>query len=158
MFSTFVAAFPVVRLYSQGLGLDNSLCVMMLSFKSLDSWYVLIVLAINTSFSVCTIAMYVSITHVLRNRQKELSKKRTNYHQRQQQSSITVRIVCILLTNSTCWLVMVFLGILVETGVIIQGHVFSICAVTVLPISALLNPIINFFTTSAFVKSCKKLI
>ena len=70
---------------------------------------------------------------------------------------ITVRIICVVLTNSTCWMVMIIVGVLLKSGLIIEPKVFSMCTVTVLPISALLNPILNVFTTSDFTVEFKKI-
>ena len=153
----FIAAFPVGTLYFHQRGLNNVLCVMMLSFEHLNAWYVLIVLILNTTMSICNIIMYSSIIHSLRRRQKRLTEMA-----RQQQSghldvTITVRIVCVVLTNSTCWMVMVIVGSLLKSGLIIEPKIFSMCTVIVLPISALLNPILNVFTTSDFIKVFKNI-
>ena len=50
---------------------------------------------------------------------------------------------------------MLVMGILLQSGVVIEEKIFSICAASALPISALLNPILNIFTTSEFMLACK---
>ena len=72
--SIAIAAFPVVILYLNQGGLNNALCVMMLSFEHLSLWYVLIVPIINTAISLCEIILYLSIVHLLRRRQQRLTK------------------------------------------------------------------------------------
>ena len=50
---------------------------------------------------------------------------------------------------------MVLMGILLQSSVVTEVKIFSFCAVSVIPISALLNPVLNIFTTSEFVEKCK---
>ena len=155
--SIAIAAFPVGTLYVNQRGLNNALCVMMLSSEHLNSWYVLIVLIINTAISPCEIILYLSIIHLLRRRQQRLTKMTSHQQSKRGDLVITVRIICVVLTNSTCWMVMVIVGALLKSGLIIDPKIFSMCTVTVLPISALLNPILNVFTTSDFIAGFKKI-
>ena len=55
-------------------------------------------------------------------------------------------------------MVMVLMGILLKSGVLGVTKTFSFSAVAVLPISALLNPILDVYTTSEFMKTCKGII
>ena len=158
LFSLLIAGFPAGALYLQQKGLNNALCVMMLSFEHLDSWYVLIVLILNTTISLCNIVMYSSIIHLLRRRQQRLTQMTCQQNKRTHGDVIiTVRIICVVLTNSTCWMVMVIVGVLLKSGLIMEPKIFSMCTVTVLPVSAILNPILNVFTTSDFMTVLKNI-
>ena len=150
--SILIALYPVVITYINQTQLNNALCVILLSFKQLNLWYVLGVFIINTSVSLFNVVMYLSIIHVLRQRQKQLAEMTSQQlqHRKQMDTAITIRIVCCVFTNSTCWIVMVLIGICLQSGMILESKLFSVCAVVALPISALLNPIINIFTTSEF--------
>ena len=152
--SILIATLAVVLSYLNETRLNNVLCNMMLSFEELDMWYILIVLILNTVISICNIIMYSAIIHELWQRKKRLAAM-THQQRKGQDVAITIRIISCVLTNSTCWMFVVIMGILLQSGVIIKAETFSICAASNLPVSALLNPILNIFTTSEFVERVK---
>ena len=153
--SAGIATFPFVTAYIHQIQLNNALCIMMISFKQFDSVYVLAVVILNTITSLCNIVLYSCIIYLLRQRQKRLATMTRQQQQKHQDVAITVRIICVVLTNSTCWMTMVLMGILLQSGVVTEVKIFSFCAVSVIPISALLNPVLNIFTTSEFMEKCK---
>ena len=153
--SAGIVTFPFVTAYIQQSQFNNALCIMMISFKQFDVVYVIAVIILNTATSLCNIFLYSAIIYLLRQRQKRLATMTRQQQQKHQDVAITVRIICIVLTNSTCWMTLFIMGILRQSGVVADAKIFSFCAVSVLPISALLNPVLNIFTTSEFVESFK---
>ena len=155
--SAGIATFPFVTTYIQQTQFNNAVCIMMISFKQFHFVYVLAVVILNTITSLCNTILYSCIIYSLRQRQKRLASMTSQQQQTQQDVTITIRIICVVLTNSTCWMTLFLLGILLQSGVVTEAKIFSFCAVSVLPISALLNPVLNIFTTSEFVDSFKTL-
>ena len=153
----FIVTFPIVTAYIYQTQFNNALCIMMISFKQFHPGFVLTVVILNTTVSLCNIVLYSSIIYLLRQRQKRLAAMTSQQQLKHQDVTITIRIICVVLTNSTCWMIMVLIGILLLSGVVIEAKIFSFCAVSALPISALLNPILNIFTTSEFVQACKSM-
>ena len=153
--SAGIVTFPFVTAYIQQTQFNNALCIMMISFKEFDFVYVLAIVILNTAASLCNMFLYSAIIYLLRQRQKRLTTMTRQQKQKHQDVAITVRIICVVLTNSTCWMTLFFMGILLQSGVVTEATIFSFCAVSVLPISALLNPVLNIFTTSGFLGNCK---
>ena len=146
-----IAIVPIMNLIWKQKGLNNSLCVMLLAFEDLNPWYVLFVVIINTAISISNLCMYSAIIFMLRGRQKKLQEM-TSAKTDKTSTDVTIRIICTVLSNSICWMTLLLLGILLKSGVVIHSNVFSICAVSVLPISSILNPLLNIFTTTEFRK------
>ena len=153
--SAGIVTFPFVTAYIQQIQFNNALCVMIISFEEFDFVYVLAVVILNTVISLFHMFLYSSIIYLFRQRQKQLATMTRPQKRNNQDVAITSRIICIVLSNSTCWMTIFIMGILLQSGVVTEAKVFSFCAVSVLPISALLNPVLNIFTTSQFVESCK---
>ena len=65
-------------------------------------------------------------------------------------TSINVRIVFIVLANSSCWLFIVILEICQMLGVLFNNSIYSYCVVILLPLNTLLNPLLNVYTTLEF--------
>ena len=153
--SAGIVTFPFVTAYIQQSQFNNALCITMISFKQFDIVYVLAIIILNTAISLCNKLLYSAIIYLLRQRQKRLATMTRQQQQKHQDVAITVRIICVVLTNSTCWMTLFIMGILLQSGVVTEAKIFSYCAVSVLPISALLNPVLNIFTTSEFVEGFK---
>ena len=153
-----IAVLPVVIFHFNQRGLNNAVCVTMLAFEILNTWYLFTVLILNTFTAVINIIMNSCVIYALWNQRKHLEAMTVHQQRKRSDAAITVRIICVVLASSTCWMVMVLVGILLKSGVIIKSHVFSMCAVIVLPISILLNPLLNIYTTSEFTIFWEKIL
>ena len=155
--SAAIVAFPVVTAYFHQIQLNNAMCIMMVSFRQFHFSYGLTVIILNSIISLCNIFLCSSVIHLLHQRKKRLAAMTSQQQHKHRDATITIRIICIVLTNSTCWMFMVIMEILLQSGVAVREKIFSISAVSALPVSALLNPILNIFTTSEFVEACKSM-
>ena len=155
--SVGIAVFPVVTSYFYNSRISNELCAVMLSVSQLEVGYALTVLMFNTMICLCNIIMAISIIRVSRNRQKQLTTM-TTQQLKHMNAQVNACIICVIFTDSACWIAMILMGIVLQSGVIVEAKVLLVCAASVLAISSLLNPILNVFSTSDFRKTCESVI
>ena len=150
--ASIVSLTPVLNLYFTNLGLNNAMCVAILCTDLLNPWIVVSIYVINTIATVTNLVMHVGVMTAVHNMQhnKQFSQAR-----RKQEFSVTIRIILLSFTNSICWLVLETVGLLHMNGIIISKAMFAGIATVVLPISTLLNPILNVFTTTEFLHEAK---
>lgn len=146
--SSIIAASPIVYLYVQDKPIDNALCVMMLNFNYLPLGHIIPNVLLNSFLTLANIIMYTAIVVSVFTHKTKLGQRS---NKKSMNITITLRIVCTVFTNSTCWLLVVIMGTLTHTGMIIDPHAFAICVLSVLPVGPMLNPILNLFTTQRFV-------
>ena len=119
-------------------------------FDLLNIWIVTTLYVINTIVTIVSIMLHAGVIRSVHNMQhnKNLSKARRNLDR-----SVTIRVVLLLLTNSSRWLVLGTIGLFHMTGFTINKSIFAGIVTVVLPISSLLNPTINVFTTREFLNT-----
>ena len=83
--------------------------------------------------------------------------KQFSQARRKREQSVTVRIILLIFTNSNCWLVLGTVGLLHMNGIFISKTMFTLITITVLPISTLLDPTLNVFTTTTFFVKVKRI-
>ena len=147
-----ISLTAVLNLYFNNLGLNNAMCVAILCIHVMDTWIVATIYVINTSVTVTNLVLHVGVMRAVRNMQhnKQFSQAR-----RERERSVTIRIISLIFANSSCWLVLGTVGFLHMNGIFITKTMFAGITTVVLPISALLNPILNVFTTTEFFDSIK---
>ena len=59
--SLTIAILPVVELYLNSQGFNNSMCVLLLCFDRLSSWVIAVIYVINTIISIVNVFLYASI-------------------------------------------------------------------------------------------------
>ena len=156
--AAFIISFaPFLYLYLNNIALNNAMCIIVLLFDRLDLWIVATMYAINTIVTLVSIVLHAGVIRAVHNMQHN---KTVTQARRSRKHSVTIRIVLLILTNSSRWLVLGIVGLLHMTGISISQTIFAGIVTAVLPISAILNPILNVFTTTEFFDTiqikCKK--
>ena len=143
---------PLLNLYWKNSGLNNAMCITILSFDLLDLWIVATIYTVNTIVTIITLVLHVGVVRAVRNTPQfqHLSNARRN-----RERSVTIRIVSLIITNSTCWLVLGSVSLIHMIGLPMNNTVFAGVVTIVLPLSSLLNPVLNVFTTSEFTDTVK---
>ena len=131
--SVVIAVFPVVTSYFYNSRISNALCAVMLSVGQLEFGYALTVLIFNTMICLCNIIMAISIIRVSRNRQKQLTTM-TTQQLKHMNAQVNACIICVIFTDSACWIAMILMGTVLQSGVIVEAKVLLVCAASVLPI------------------------
>ena len=142
-----VSLAPVFNLYYNNLELNNAMCVAILCIDLLSPWIVAFIYVTNNIVTVTNLVLHVGVMRAVYNMQhnKQFSQAR-----RKREHSVTIRIIFLIFTNSSCWLVLGTVGLLHMNGIFISKTIFAGIATVVLPVSTLLNPILNVFTTTTF--------
>ena len=148
-----LSVLPNLNLYILAQGLNNALCVALISFNSFSVWLIALMCSINTVVILMNALLYSSVIRVILNRK---NNPVANQQRNSKEFSITVRIVCIIVANSSSWMILLFIGALQISGVLVNTKVFAICALFLLPINTVINPIFNFFTTTEFAQIIKR--
>ena len=150
-----LSLLPVLSLYFNNLGLNNAMCVTMLSFALLDIWIVAGIYVINTIVIVTTLVLYLGVIKAVRSMQQSRQNAQAR-RSRERLQLVTTRIVLLIFTNSSCWLVLGTVSLLQMIGFSITKTVLAVIVTVALPISTLLNPILNVYTTQDFFEIIKE--
>ena len=153
-----IALTPSLSMYFNNTELNNAMCITILCFDLLNVWIVASIYLINTTATVTKFVLHAAVMKAIYDMQHN---KQFSHAKRKRKRLVNIRIVFLVFTNSSCWLVLGNVGLLYMAGVSISKTMFSGIVTAVLPISTLLNPILNVFTTSeflSFVVTKKKLI
>ena len=150
--ASIVSLTPVLNLYFKNLGLNNAMCVAILCINLLNPWIVVSIYVINTIVTVANLVMHVGVMRAVHNMQHN---KEFSHARRKREFSVAIRIILLIFTNSSCWLVLGTVGLLHMNGIFISKTAFAGIATVVLPISTLLNPVLSIFTTTEFLDEVK---
>ena len=90
------------------------MCVTILCFDLVDEWIVIIIYLLNTIITVSNVALNVAVVIAV---YKMKHRKQFSNVKRKTEQSVTVRLVLLIFTNSSCWLVLGTVGLLHMTGV-----------------------------------------
>ena len=142
-----ISLIPSLRMYLDNVELNNAMCVTILCFDLLALWIVWSIYLINTIATITNLVLHVAIMRAIHNMQHNMQFSQARHSK---ELSVTIRIILLIFTNSSCWLVLGNVGILYMAGTSISKSMFSSIVTAALPISILLNPILNVFTTNEF--------
>ena len=142
-----ISLIPSLSMYFDNVELNNAMCVTILCFDLLAVWIVWSIYLMNTVATITNLVLHVAIMKAVHNMQKSMQFSQAR---RRRELSVTIRIIFLIFTNSSCWLVLGNVGLLYMAGTSITKSMFSSIVTAVLPISTLLNPILNVFTTNEF--------
>ena len=142
-----ISLIPSLSMYFNDIELNNAMCVTLLCFDLLALWIVWSIYIINTVATVTNLVLHVAIMRAIHNMQRN---SQFSQARRSRELSVTIRIVFLIFTNSSCWFVLGNVGLLYMAGAFISKSMFSSIVTAVLPISTLLNPILNVLTTNEF--------
>ena len=155
LISALVAAAPVIMLYLKSRDFNNNLCIMLISFDQLPMWMILLLFIINTLVPLINVGLNSVIIKIL-HRNHELKKDMIRNKKQRKERGITSRIVLLVLVNSGCWIAVIILALLKEFGVLTDMKLFANIGMVCLPVSSLINPILNCFTSQEFIKMFHK--
>ena len=142
-----ISLIPSLSMYFNNVELNNAMCITILCFDLLALWIVWSIYLINTIATITNLALHVAIMKAAHNMQQGMQFSQAR---RSKELSVTIRIIFLIFTNSSCWLVLGNVSLLYMAGTSISKSMFSSIVTAVLPISTLLNPILNVFTTNEF--------
>ena len=142
-----ISLAPDLSLYFNNIALNNAMCVTILSFALLDIWIVGGIFVINTIVIVTTLVFHLGVIKAVRNMQQN---RQIAQARRSRERLVTTRIVLLIFTNNSCWLVLGTVSLMQMAGVSITKTMLAAIVTAVLPVSTLLNPILNVYTTMEF--------
>ena len=142
-----ISLIPSLSMYFNNVELNNAMCITILCFDLLALWIVWSIYLINTIATITNLVLHVAIMKAIHNMQQGMQFSQAR---RSKELSVTIRIIFLIFTNSSCWLVLGNVSLLYMAGTSISKSMFSSIVTAVLPISTLLNPILNVFTTNEF--------
>ena len=152
LLGSLISLLPIIDLYiynEEEEGLTNALCVSLVSFSSFSVWLIVLVCSVNTLIIVLNAVLYSSVIRVILNR-KKLSATSTGSKKNKMERAITTRIVCLIVANSCSWMIIFLVGVLQISGSLVSAALYSSFAVALLPVSTIVNPLLNCYTTGEF--------
>ena len=155
LISALLALSPVAMLYIKGKRFNDNLCIMLLSLDELPMMVNLLLFTINTLVPILNVILntvIIKTLHKVQKRQQDMTQK-DMYGDR----GITSRIILLVFVNSSCWIFLITLTLFKEFGMIDDSNLFANLIIVCLPISSLINPILNCFTSQEFKTIFKKM-
>ena len=129
------------------------MCVIILSFHLLKRWLVVSIYLLNSTIILTNVGLHVAVVKVVLSKQSNI---KVTLARRKTDRKVTLRIVCLIFTTTCCWAVLGTVGMLQMAGVSFSKIILAGSVTFVLPVSTILNPSLNVFTTREFISSVQQ--
>ena len=101
--------------------------------------------------ALCYACIYVSVKRSSGRVQKSAGSKNNT-----EEIKFATRMAFLVFTNFFCWMPIITMGVLAQTGVFISGDIYAFTAVLILPLNSALNPYLYTILTREVSLSSKK--
>ena len=143
-----VCFIPMYDLHVRQKAMSNAMCSSLLDIKILH-WVVTLIYIINSITVVSNCTIYIIIVRVVK-----AGKSSHGYStkRRSRESSLTLRIVFLILATGCCWITVSTVAVLQILNITIRSNVFILSTVIVYATGPILNPILNVLSTKESIK------